>query len=676
MNLALAGGLVIIGLLHLLPLTFDMPFWFGFNHLAFLPAIHTYIFIIIAIVLVAFVLLPSTKIAEIAEKTFDGIAGTLFSENHYWRWILMAVLFVPLFWFLRLPINLLGDGYTIIHNIGDKYPVIFKWTERGAVALVYGVYKLLPGSGIEVARLAFSLISIICGGITVFFFAALSGQLSEDPRERLFFFLFLICSGWMLLFFGYVENYPPLWPVMTAYIFFALRYLKGKSGLSAATLLALVGIFLHLQTVFYLISWPFLIFASKKGQKYFRKYKIYIIAAGSIVTLILIAAFLHRYFTAIEFRVHFMPLITGRPKTPDYTVFSPSHLRDIFNLVFLLLPLWPIMIFAALKSRRGGKLDNIDTFLLSFTAGGFLLLFILDPRLGMGRDWDLYALTGLAPLLFMVRHSIRLLWDNPRTLIILPLFSLLLVYPFFAVGISRQPSIDYFKTLLAMRESESKPGMVLLRDFYRNEGQLDLADSITDVTRKRFPLDHMTRDIETKVKEGNYAEASRVADSVLKADPYNADSYNLKGAVFFYGEFYDSAAYYFKQSLRFRPYDHLGLMNLGFSQSRLGLLDESLETLRRAYKCRPDETLLLVTLAESFFRRKELDSTLFYSEEAIKCDSNYAVSYIAGGTAAFRLGQFKKAEVYLNRYLELKPNSIHREQVEKILGAIEQKKGK
>ena len=402
--------------------------------------------------------------------------------------------------------------------------------------------------------------------------------------------------------------------------------------------------------------------------------QILIFTIGVIVASIVLAAFLYRYFTAMEFRVHFLPLFIGRPKTPNYAILSLAHFRDVINLLFLLLPVWPILIFAALKSWHKGKFDSIDLFLLAFSVGGLLLLYILDPRLGMGRDWDLYALTALAPLLVMARYAIRWLKAYPRTLFVVPLFSLLFVYPFFAVEMSKQPSIDYFTKLLDMRKSESKPGMIMLRDFYINDGQQDLADSLSNVTSKQFPLDQMTRNIKGTVDEGHFKEAMHLADSVLAADPYNADSYNLKGAVFFYAEIYDSAIYYFEQSLRFRPYDFRSLINLGFSQSRLGQLDKSLANLRRAYKYRPDEVLLLITLAESFFHRKEMDSTLFYAEEAIKLDSTFTASYMAAGTAAFQMGLYSKSERYLRKYLQLKPNSPENERVVKILNIIAEKK--
>ena len=91
------------------------------------------------------------------------------------------------------------------------------------------------------------------------------------------------------------------------------------------------------------------------------------------------------------------------PGTPDYTLFSPTHLWDIANQLLLLIPILPaLLIIAFLRPMR--SFEPFDLFLLFFSIGGLVFLFGIEPGLGMARDWDLFALSGVGPLLFLIRR--------------------------------------------------------------------------------------------------------------------------------------------------------------------------------------------------------------------------------------------------------------------------------
>lgn len=101
----------------------------------------------------------------------------------------------------------------------------------------------------------------------------------------------------------------------------------------------------------------------------------------------------------------FLPLYTNEPAPYDrYNLFGLSHLTDYFNLMLLwssaaLLLLIPPLTFLRKKVKWNQPLILITgASSLLF----FIVFFILNPLLGPGIDWDLFATPGMVILPFLV----------------------------------------------------------------------------------------------------------------------------------------------------------------------------------------------------------------------------------------------------------------------------------
>lgn len=655
--------LVVLLLLWLLRL---MVWWFpegrlwGFNHLLFLSAWWSYGYVLMGILAGVFCFYP---LGWISERCFDR-AGWLFERRRWWYGVLVAVFFGMIFWLLRRPTNFLGDGYAVISNLSHELPII-KWSEMGAIRIVDFVGMILPYTGLQRGEMAYAVVSVLSGLVTVWWFWNLSYELGEDRVRRLFVFCLLLFSGWALLFFGYAENYPVLWPFVVGYVYFSVRYLKGERSLYWPTLFLILSFILHLQVMFFSVSYLVLIFSRGIGRRLYKQYRglVWSVLVGLFLSGVVI--FTVKYRSQLEFRINFTPFWHSRPAGPGYTLLSPRHLLDIFNELSLLMPLWLALLVLGWGRWRTFIADGVGRFLLVFSLGGLGFLFIIDPRLGMAADWDMFALCGLGPLLLLSRTAITT--NYRRYFPGMAVLSLLLVSPYFVTNLSYKPSIDYVKSLFKLDLKRSRSNMSILRDYYYNIGQKARGDSINIEVARKFPAALQGRYLSDLVNAGKAQKALELANAIYNANPYSAEAYNLRGGAYIALGDYTHGIADLEQSTKLAPDDHRVLAQLGQTYLRVGRHNEAMAVFRRSQKLSPEYIPALMGLASGFFIKLQFDSTLAYSEKAMAIDSGTSESYLLGGTAAFKMGNAIKAKMYLNKYLVKFPQGAERAIVEEIL---------
>jgi tetratricopeptide (TPR) repeat protein len=657
----LIAGLLL--LFRLIPLLFpDARLW-GLNHLLFLPDMFTGIYIIGALLAILVFLPPACAFGQ---KPFDAMASFLMENRSYRRWLFISLLILPLLWLARMPTNLLGDGYSVINNIGNDLPVMFKWSEVGVIKVIYAISYLIPKSGLERGVYTYASISVMSGAIVLFLMICLAYELGRDKAERFFILCLMTISGWGLLFFGYAENYPLIWPFVIAYIYFSVRYLGGRGSLVAPTIFLAAALVLHLQIGFFLISYAALITGRSTGKGFYDEHRGMVRVFVAIVVTFGIAAFFYLYNNSLPFKVHFLPPFVGRPATPDYFIFSPKHLFDIFNEICLLIPLWLALIYLSRGNFRSLVGDKINRFLLLFTFGGILFILVVDPKLGMGRDWDLFALTGIGPALLLGRLVVHS--DKARRFLpALILTTLVLIFPFFAANLSYQSSINYMKWLLKKDLPKSKPGMVMLRGYYYDIGDTLSAENINQQIWDTYPSARLAPQITELSKAGRHQKAMALADSIYNADPYSREGYSMRGAVYLRMGEYEQAVENLKMAIRLEPYDHRTYVNLARAYYRTGEHEHMMKNLRHAQKLNPDGVFFLQAMALAFIAREEFDSTIVYSMRLIEVDPTVPNAYIAAGEAYYRTGQYDKAKPMLKRFIEIAPPGPDRDWAEEIL---------
>jgi len=652
---------------HLLSLALPGSRLWGINHLLYLPSLFTVLFLVLGVTALAMLVPP---VRDIIGRLFAALAGATAERPPYGRWAVVAVFSMVGFWMFRLPLSLLGDGYSVMHNMSAKIPVVIKWSEMGAVSIVHFVSGFLPFTGLERGEYAYAIVSVISGGLTVFVFLALAHELTQNSGKRLFAFCLLVFSGWTLLFFGYTENYPVLWPAVAAYIYFSIRYLHHTGNLILPLVFLIVSIILHLQTVFLLISLPVLLAARGKGKTWYRRYRAVIWVALGVAFVVGAVAFIRTYRGSLPFRSHFVPPFSGRPLTPDYFLFSPSHLLDIVNQIMLLIPLWPLAFAFDRQEWKNLAGDAVARFLMAVSLGGAILLFSLEPKLGMARDWDLFALAGLGPMLLLIMVFL----SSERWRIYFPGLALLalgLSLPFWAVNMSRPSTIAYFESLLRLDDRQSRPGMIVLRDYYYDTGDSTRGIALDSAIYRKFPAIRMARAAIELGEAGQFDQAMAVADSVYRINPYSSEGYNLKGITLLRAGRYEPAVKELLTSISLAEYDHRSWVNLALAYNRMGKRDEMMTALRRAQRLNPDDKNVLESLAMGFMSAQQMDSARVYGQRLLERDSTACQGFLAIGVSYLTARDLVRARQYLSKYVERAPESADRRQAVQLLQRIE-----
>ena len=149
-----------------------------------------------------------------------------------------------LFWSFRQATHFLGDGNLWIKTI-ETGQLTRSWDLIVSCSLYTYVSRFLGRYGGLDARAAAGMISVASGLLFIVFAWKTAGQLSERRDERIFMLLALLSTGSMMLFFGYIEAYPPAAAALMVYLYYAARSLEGRGGSNAAAIACAAAIILH-----------------------------------------------------------------------------------------------------------------------------------------------------------------------------------------------------------------------------------------------------------------------------------------------------------------------------------------------------------------------------------------------------------------------------------------------
>ncbi len=658
-----AGVTAILFGAFILPLFFPQLRAWGINHLLFLPTMYTWLFIFFSGITCAALFWPGVF------KTSFGAVSRLFpDETHRTRWLLISLISMILFWLLRLPVYLLGDSASVIANISNELPVIYKWSESGAIVtadLISRMASLFSGSP---GLLAYNVIAVISGGVTVFLFIGIAYELGKTPVERLFVFSLSFCAGWTVLFLGYTENYPVLWPFVTGYIYFALRYLTSRGSLIVPLVFLLASMILHLQTVFFLLTVPMLLIHHGRAAKLYASKRSLVHVVGGVILLSALVLGAYLYQTVEEIRLYLMPLTTQPGVSGSYTLFSTAHIIDIGNQLLLLMPIFPVLLVAGWQGWKQFKADSVNQFLLLLSLGGMAFLFVIDPKFGMGRDWDLFALAGLGPLLLLARGvlSHRNKWKPLYPAFVLALLTMTL--PYFAVNLNYSSAVNKFSYLLDLDKTRSRSGLTVLREHYLQRGNSRAADSLKQVIVDYYPSTRLVPQTYNLVKAGDFATARIYIDSIMAIDPHSVELYNVRGTYYLQQGIYDSAIKDLQMAAQIARYDSKSLINLAQAYSMTGQYSKMSKVLISAQQRNPESAEVAEGLATWYLMRDMYDSSFVYSSKLITKRPDNPVGYLIAGYSMYHRSRLGSARPYFTKFLELSPSHSQAEEVRSLLG--------
>jgi len=579
----------------------------GLNHLSYLPRTTT---IALAALSLGLALLSLGKLTRV-NPLYRRVAG-FYRRHRATRWIAAGVACLAtsaILWALRSRTTLLGDGSLVVKE-GSQGLVNLRALLTTALAQVMtGFPGNLGGGNLQTT---YGLISCLAGAGLVAVVLWFTGKLGWDPSRRFLWAAFTFSLGTTALLAGYVENYTLFYLVTFWYLATAILYLKGLTGPALPLAALALAPACHVSGILLIPS--ALITFTRRGNR--------------LTTTLAVAVSLWwgAFLAAIAGKLPPGGSLFLEPAGP-YGIFSPRHLADLANEVFLVCPGLPLVIMLFPLSRDTKTGHDYRLFFLSLAVPFVLFGLVVNPGLGLARDWDLFAATIWIPaaLLFFpaAERLAAHLESAHRAALLFAAVAAVTTVPWILVNHDADSSVERFGDLLRLYDKRSAYGYEILSDYYLKTGDLD---------RARDALEQSIR---------------------ISGNPRY---YGAMGNLLMLSGDTEKAEYYYRQALAREPDNAWNLRNLGVFYARNKRYDRAEPLLRKAIRLNPGFATGYHDLGKLCYLTGRLPEAMKLFKTAIRLDPRNPANYRGLAKVLLEMGLPGLARTYLEKALELKPD--------------------
>ncbi|MEE8578185.1 MAG: tetratricopeptide repeat protein [candidate division Zixibacteria bacterium] len=502
-----------------------------------------------------------------------------------------TILFCISFYLLRAQTYFLGDGLTLLSLISSDQPFI-KGRNYGGTILQFLIVDLFGERTESNVLVAYQIVSITAGACFLAVTGWFSRKFLDSNVDRLLFFLGMSSGGYMLLFFGYVENYAFFIVSVATFCYLGILICqKRASRLFAVPALGLT-IFFHVFGLIFVPATVFLLIQDSRFGNWIasqsKRFK-----SLTALTIVVIGCYLfyYLYTTSYFFRFAFVPIVGDRFTVDGYTLLSPEHIIDFINLIVLLFPAL-LVVGSALWfiPRRDMFRNRFHWFMVIAVISSLTTAFIFDPKLGMARDWDLFAFCGVpigvGALLTLLKTKSR-----PALVRVAILFSILLSMTALFVRAhtchDREAAVEQITSYLKLDPGRSYAALVILAKDQLQHGDTASAIQLRQNRLNLFPEMAHIELAGDLVRREEYNEAISLLNAAIKRNP-----------TYWLG------------------YSHLGVAQLG-----LGQLKDAIATLDIAHGLNPINAGINSNLGSTYAVLGDSAMAEKYWSEALLVDS-------------------------------------------------------
>ena len=398
---AIALGALVLQVLAAGPLRDS--FW-GFHLLAFLPTVGRVAVWFTTLALIAFLWWPRREVE---------MPGSRWLEASDRRAIALACL-VPAIaiagWFLRSQQTVLGEAWPLVTDLPRGAGVHPR--QPLAMLLQEGWYRATAGSFAEPGRDAVGVAmrsvashSVACGVLFAVVAWHLARTMARDvasPRATAALVaLLLLAQGYVVLFFGYLENYAVFALGLAVFLWCGVRAARGEWPLITVLAAWVLNLGLHLSALALLPAVVWL--AAMALRRPATRRAAWRDVAFGMAMMVALDRFLIGLGAPMSLLGGLRNIVVtalasqGGGAGVGY-VFSRLHARDFINAQYLIGPLASfLMVPAVVEAVRSGRLrDGTNAFLAIASAALLAGCWVTaEPALGYARDWDLFAPAGV-----------------------------------------------------------------------------------------------------------------------------------------------------------------------------------------------------------------------------------------------------------------------------------------
>lgn len=626
--IAILCGLLI--LTHFISSFFPKSRLWGIDHLAYFPLWVRFVFTLLGLV----ILFPrvNSRVYKLLEQILSFFQKIL-PKKEVLTALLLSVIAMFFFWLLRTRTHFLGDGYALISHL-ESEQYLRTGFEVFEIYIHLYLYKFLQLFFAPSAESVYAGLSIFAGGVFVFILFFLTKALSEDRFDRLLIFSIFILGGATELFLGYAENYTLVYVSLLAYLYFSLRYIQGRTKIYMPIFFCALATGLHFSSGYFFPS-LFFLFALKK-----KKVEL-VFTIRKAIPYLLVLAFLFVLAILYVWRLNpalseiFVPLFKGRPYAPDYTLFSVPHLLDIINQHLLLSPVGIILLVSLVivfKNRLRCK-NLIISFLLIVFLSQISYHFIIDPKLGAGRDWDLMSNLALGYTPLGVYLFINLIKSRRYSSIALIFTAFLCTLPWLLLNAGTSAGINRFRNLLDIDVKKSLNGRYGLAKYYNQQNMLAMAKAINVEIFELFPEDSLSRLAQSYRIQGNFDKAIQLLEKAIEINPSFGGAYNQLGLIYLSQRKADEALAEFQKAIRANPFNANAHINLGYALISKGRYQEALDESKKAVKLGGATAEVLNNIGYTYWKLGQPEKAIEELRKSIKIDPRFMDPHL-------NLGQF------------------------------------
>jgi len=319
-------------------------------------------------------------------------------------------------------------------------------------------------------------------------------------------------------------------------------------------------------------------------------------------------------------------------------------------LVFLVVP--SAIVLLTLAFLGGIKpSDRISTLLGLFSYGALYFLILMNPKLGLARDWDLMSLTLFPPLLLLlyrIRDWSRL---SAGPLIATVVLSACVTFSYLNANCRIDASEKRFFDLLQHYGNKEKGGWVSLSYYLEHEGKLEFRDEVATRLSVLFPGIKKLETVRRLMQRGETEDAEVLVQGLVRDNPGHGLYLAALGNIRFSQGRIDEAIPLYTSALETHP-SHRNYFSLGRCYLLKGNISRAVQNLEEAYRLAPLQVEILIELCRTYATLGQMAPAKKYSDELLAIDPRAPDGLVIAIIAASRSGNRNEARQYYREFLQ------------------------
>lgn len=659
-------------------LSLSVPFWlyhlpernWGFDSLRYLPSGFYYVWLVLAVIVAAlYFFKPPRHYVSLL------LAPFLWGEHRKLGRPAVLIIMAVVFYYFSYQAHLYGDGYLRLANFTQRNQPVLEWWAFGSTLIPYLLFLIIKAFGLAKlasAVAAYKIIAVISGLVFIYLSMKIAERLADDDNHRLAAFMLFNLSGALLYFFGLIEIYPILLPVLAGFVYAGIRHAEEATGKSPVILwiIAAVGVLLH---ALFLTVVPALLYITLAGPKRSFRLRKLIVPSAAVI-----AGVVYPYLAAagnLAARARLL-YFDGKPPDVAYGLFGGPHLLDTANLLYAMVPLALVFLVIIIAAIRFLKHDRFFMGLTILAVTQLVFVFISDPISGPARDIIRFGVlcSGFIFIgvytLFRARDHLGL---SANTVLTLCPTAFVIIIPLLVVHLSPGWSEKRLDNHFIYHEHRAKPYLIALRDYYFVAGNAAHAAEIAASIPVRVPGELQSKVVDELFAAGRQSEGLNFANQLIERYPFRAHYRLQRANVLKYFKKYDEAEEEYLRALSLAPYNpdiHHFLSEVYREQRQE---QRCYEVLDRAVRLAPGSVIILTDLMGYYYRTGRYRDCDSLAAVIIEIDSGAPYPVMYRGLMAEKMNQPRRALEFYNRFLEIDANlpeaSIIRERINRLNAA-------